>query len=134
MNEAQSRSPDELERDIARTRAAIDRTLTILQDKVSPAAVVDRALRSTREGGAEFASSVGRTARDNPVPLALLGISLGWLMLSNRDRGYQREAVRNHGNGSRGPKPSIRNIYLHGRNHRHCVDRISDARFVVWWR
>lgn len=93
MNEAQSRSPDEVERDIERTRADIDRTLTILQDKISPAAVMDRALRSTRESGGEFAASVGRTARDNPVPLALLGISLAWLMLSNRDRGYQRETV-----------------------------------------
>jgi len=93
MNEAQSRSPDELERDIARTRADIDRTLTILQDRVSPTAIVDRAMRSTSEGGVEFASSLGRTVRDNPVPLTLLGISLGWLMLSNRDRGYQREAV-----------------------------------------
>jgi len=87
MNDMHSRSPDELERDIERTRTDIDRTLSALQNSVSPAAVLDRTLRSTREGGGQFAASIGRTVRDNPVPLALLGVSLAWLMISSRDSG-----------------------------------------------
>lgn len=85
MSETQYRSPEELEQDIRRTRSEIDRTLSALQGSLSPVAVLDRAVRTTRDGGGVFVDYFGRAVRDNPIPLALLGVSLTWLVLSSRN-------------------------------------------------
>lgn len=84
MKNYRDMSPDEIEQDIARTRAHIDRTLDVLTARLSPGNMVDQALRTARETGGEFTLNLGRTIRDNPVPTALLGVGLGWLMLAGR--------------------------------------------------
>jgi hypothetical protein len=84
-------SPDEIEQDIAKTRAHIDRTLDVLTARLSPGALVDQALQTARDTGGEFTLNLGRTIRENPVPAALVGIGVGWLMLAGRrsgDGGY----------------------------------------------
>lgn len=83
-------APEEIQRDLEATRSEISRTLQALQDRMSLGSVIDQAIGTMRSGGADFAGNVGRTARDNPVPLALLGVGLTWLMMSERAsrRGY----------------------------------------------
>jgi hypothetical protein len=52
--------------------------------------------RRREGGGAEFGRNLAGTVRGNPVPVALLGIGLAWLMLADwrgpdgRRRGYGR--------------------------------------------
>lgn len=87
MSEPRMRPPEEIEREINRTRADIDRTLTALQLQLSPAALLDRLLRSTRESGGAYVTQLARAARDNPVPVALIGLSLAWLLVADRRRG-----------------------------------------------
>jgi hypothetical protein len=41
---------------------------------------MDEVLSYTKHGGAHFASNLGHTITANPLPAALLGISLAWLM------------------------------------------------------
>ena len=62
-------SPEEIERDIERTRADISRTMNDLQQRLSPSALIGEtlgsaavgsALRSARSGTADFATSLGR--------------------------------------------------------------------------
>ena len=77
------RSPAEIERDIQVTRAEIDRTLDRLERKLSPGHLLDTAL----DGGGAFATNLGRTARDNPLPVMLLGCSLAWLAFGPRSPG-----------------------------------------------
>lgn len=84
-------SPDEIEQDIASTRAHIDQTLDVLTARLSPSGLVDQAIRTARDTGGEFTLNLGRTIRENPVPTALLGLGVGWLMLAGRkprDGGY----------------------------------------------
>ncbi len=91
MKNYRDMSPDEIEQDIAGTRAHIDRTLDVLTARLSPSGLVDQALRTARDTGGEFTLNLGRTIRENPVPTALLGLGLGWLMLAGRkpgDGGY----------------------------------------------
>lgn len=83
MTQAQ-KSPEQIERQIASTRADIDQTISALQDKLSPGQLLDQALGYVKEGGGELAGNFGRTVRENPVPLALMGASLAWLMISSR--------------------------------------------------
>jgi len=72
------RSPEEIEREINELRAQISDTLDAVQRKLSPGQILDQALNYARDGG-EFAARIGRGMRDNPLPAALFGLSLGWL-------------------------------------------------------
>ena len=82
-------SPDQLEREIAQTRAEIGRKLTLLQDRLSPRHVAGRVAGSVGEQGSVFARNLGAALRDNPVPALLLGIGLCWLMLASRHNGHE---------------------------------------------
>jgi ElaB/YqjD/DUF883 family membrane-anchored ribosome-binding protein len=91
------RSSAEIEREVESTRARLTGTLEELRDRASPGQLFEQALDYAREsGGPEFARNLGRQVRDNPLPLLLIGVGVGWLMLSgNRpagrsDRDYQR--------------------------------------------
>jgi ElaB/YqjD/DUF883 family membrane-anchored ribosome-binding protein len=86
-----SRAAAELEREIAQTRAHIDVTLEAIQEKLSPGRLLDRALDYTKENGGAFAGNFGRSVRDNPLPIALLSIGLGWLMLAGGKPRYASE-------------------------------------------
>lgn len=81
------RTPEEIESEIAMTRAEMDDTLDALQRKLSPGQILDQALAYVRSGPGEFASNFTGTIKQNPVPVALLGISLGWLMMAGRNGG-----------------------------------------------
>lgn len=75
---------DGIERDLARTRSRLDATLDELQQKLSPGELMDQAVTYLKEGGGmEFGHNLGRSVRDNPIPVALIGIGLGWLVVAN---------------------------------------------------
>lgn len=93
MNEHEHKSADEIEREIRGTEAEIERTLDLLQHKVSPGALVDTLLRTSRENGAEFAANFGRSVRDNPLPITLIGTGLAWLLLSGRGNGRDHQRM-----------------------------------------
>ncbi|GAB2786146.1 hypothetical protein GCM10027040_10280 [Halomonas shantousis] len=92
-----NRNPDEIESDIRQTRSHLDETLSDLQQMFDPQTVVNSAYDYVRRGGAnEFASNLGRTIKQNPVPALLIGIGVGWLMFaSNRSSTATRDSSRN---------------------------------------
>ena len=79
------RSPDEIMDEMERTRAEMDTTLTAIELRLSPGQLFDQGLHYLRSsGGAEFFSNLGGSAKQNPMPVALVGIGLAWLMASGR--------------------------------------------------
>jgi gas vesicle protein len=83
-----SADTNRIERDLEHTRARLDSTLDALQQKLSPGQMVDEAMNWFREGnGAEFGRNFGRNVRDNPIPVALIGIGVGWLLIGGGRRG-----------------------------------------------
>ena len=73
------RDPDEIRREIARTRAEMDDTVDELGERLSPGRLVDDVwARFRRAGGL---SAIGETVRDHPVPVALMGLGLAWLAI-----------------------------------------------------
>ncbi len=79
----QTKTPAQLEAEIAETRADIDNTLDALQQRLSPGQLIDQAIAYARTSAPrEFASNLSATVRNNPVPVTLLGIGLAWLMIS----------------------------------------------------
>jgi ElaB/YqjD/DUF883 family membrane-anchored ribosome-binding protein len=76
---------EHIERDLGRTRARLDANIDTLQQKFAPGDLVDQAVNYFKEGGGmEFGRDLGRSVRANPLPIALIGVGLGWLMLSGK--------------------------------------------------
>lgn len=79
------RQPQQIEADIQRTRNALDATLRALETRLSPDGLVDRGIDYLRHSGAkQYADNLGAAAKQEPLPLALVGIGLAWLMASGR--------------------------------------------------
>jgi hypothetical protein len=80
--------PDEILAEIERRRSDIDDTLQAIERKLTPGQLVDQGLDYLRHSGArEFASNLGNSVKDNPLPVALVGIGLAWLMVGSRADG-----------------------------------------------
>ncbi|WP_037088534.1 DUF3618 domain-containing protein [Neorhizobium vignae] len=71
----------EIEREISEDRRRIEERLDAIQQRMSPGQLVDEVLAYAKSsGGAEYASNLGAAVKNNPIPMALMGVSLAWLM------------------------------------------------------
>ena len=98
-----SKSADEVQREVRQSRAEVEDALEAIQDRLSPSQMFDQAVNYLRgSGGNEFMRNLGATVRDNPVPVALLGTGLAWLMLSRARprRPYDQDEDRPGGYGA----------------------------------
>lgn len=78
---------DQIEQDLARTRARMDSRLDELQDHLSPKQMLNDAFAYFRGGeGADFTQDLVARAKANPMPVALVGVGLAWLMASHHSR------------------------------------------------
>jgi hypothetical protein len=75
---------DQLEREADRARAQVTDTLEELLSRISPGRVMDQLVDYTWDGPvAKFLRNLGRDIRENPLPLALMGVGVAWLMMKN---------------------------------------------------
>ena len=82
---------DQIERDLAQTRARMDRRLDELGDRLQPNQLVNDALAQVTGGdGADFAQTLIAKAKANPVPAALAGIGIAWLLASSQNKAVRR--------------------------------------------
>jgi ElaB/YqjD/DUF883 family membrane-anchored ribosome-binding protein len=87
-HDEESRRPEEIEDDIERTRAEVSSTIDAIQSKLTPGQLMDQAVEYFRHSGpADFGANLGNTVRDNPMPVALIGVGLAWLMMSGQRSG-----------------------------------------------
>ncbi|HEV7298657.1 MAG TPA: DUF3618 domain-containing protein [Tepidisphaeraceae bacterium] len=85
-------SAEAIRRDIDRTRADMDETVDALQDRLKPRHLLDDVLDAFRgsgssSGGSDSFKDVGSKVLDklkeNPVPAALIGAGITWLLMDN---------------------------------------------------
>ncbi|MFX0544446.1 hypothetical protein ACEWPL_002745 [Roseovarius sp. S1116L3] len=86
-----AKSSDEIEREIERERAGLKDSINDLQDRFSLDGAFQQLGDQFREHGGEFGRSVARSARENPVALALTGAGLAWLMFGNNRKSERRD-------------------------------------------
>jgi len=80
------RSPDEILAEIERTRSELDSTLSAIEHRLTPGQLVDQGLDYLRHSGAnEFVQNLGGSVKHNPMPVALVGIGLAWLMATGKN-------------------------------------------------
>jgi hypothetical protein len=74
-----AKSSAELERDVRRSRAQVEEALHELRDRLSPGEWVDQIAHY----GGTFTRGLGQIAKHNPVPVALVGVGLAWILLGS---------------------------------------------------
>jgi hypothetical protein len=122
---------DSVERDLDETRSRLGTHLSQLEDRLSPGQVLDDLMAYFRGSeGAAFGHNLLESMRANPMPAALTGIGLAWLMASNpRPQADTNPSSADKNRSSRvrvyssGPRD-----YHYGRDdHDATMSRLQDA-------
>lgn len=86
--------------EIERTRAGLGETVDAIQERLSPRNLKDQAKDKVKEAtvgrAREARSGIVDTVRANPLPVAITGIGLGWLLM-----GARRQDAPRHGDDVR---------------------------------
>jgi hypothetical protein len=89
-----NRSSEEVEADVEASRSELDRNVAALKEKLTPGQLLDEAREMMGAGGRQVASKFVEQAKQNPMPLAVMGVGLAWLMASNRSGSAPAEPRR----------------------------------------
>ena len=88
-----NKSAAELEREVEAQRAEVEQNLDQLQNRLSPGQLMDQLFDYAKNGnGAEFTRNLGRSMRDNPIPVALMGVGMAWLMAGGGSTSHDRRS------------------------------------------
>ena len=88
---AEGSDVERIERDLSGTRARLGAIIDALRRRLAPGEVADRAIAYAKgSGGGAFGRNLAGTVRDRPVPVALLGAGIAWLMLTDWRSGRRR--------------------------------------------
>lgn len=80
-----NRSSAEIEQEVEASRAQLDRNVEALKEKMTPGQLLDEAMNSLGGAGQQVASRLFDQVKQNPMPLAVVGLGLAWLVASNKD-------------------------------------------------
>lgn len=81
MDDLQEKSAADIQREIDVDRQRIGARIDAIQERMSPGQLVDEVLAYAKgSGGGEYARDLGKSHKANPLPVALIGVSLAWLM------------------------------------------------------
>jgi hypothetical protein len=86
MNGTDTRTKAEIERELESERAKLAASLEMLQHRFSVEGMARQFVDQASRHGGEFAQSLTRAAKENPVALALTGIGLAWMMYGDSAR------------------------------------------------
>jgi hypothetical protein len=85
----------EVEREVEASRQDLDRTVEALKEKMTPGQLFDEASRAMGGAGNQILAKFVEQAKENPMPLAVMGLGLAWLMSSqNKPRAQSYGAYR----------------------------------------
>ncbi len=93
LNASSGRSSREIRSEIDRTRADMDETFAALDSKLTPSQIGMELWHLFKGGSSAGASKLWRIAREHPMPAAVIGLGLGWLLVESskgdsRDEDY----------------------------------------------
>jgi ElaB/YqjD/DUF883 family membrane-anchored ribosome-binding protein len=127
MSQDGRRRSDEIEDEIFQARARLDETLHQIEKRLSPEQLMNMTYDYLRHGGAErIASNLSRTVKDNPLPVMVTGIGLGWLLLAQRQSQHEpaHESLPRHAGY---PGSTMPQSHLPGEDMRGEHESVSGA-------
>lgn len=89
------KAPEQIQEEIERTRSDMTSKWSALEQKLSPRQVASDLFDMAREriiGSGNGTSHMIEMIKQNPIPVALIGIGLGWMVFSGRSTGRARYA------------------------------------------
>lgn len=87
----------ELEREVEDARGRIDRTVDALKDKMQPREMFDEATRMMGGASNKVLTTAVDQLRENPIPIALIGLGVAWLAISQTRRSSTAGAYQGSG-------------------------------------
>jgi len=92
---------EQLEQDVDHTRGRIEDTLEQLRTRLRPGSLVEDALGfASDNGGGELVRSLGQQVSANPLPVALMGVGVAWLIIAQNRSSAGAGARQDSLNGS----------------------------------
>jgi len=88
-----SKPVDDIEADIAHTRAEMSETLQALEEKLDPQRLLNKGMDAVRETISWGSSDLGDKLLRNPAPVALFALGIGWFLLSKGRKADAAEPV-----------------------------------------
>lgn len=76
----------EIEREVEDARGRVDRTVEALKDKMQPRELFDEATRMMGGTSNKVLTTAVEQLRENPIPIALIGLGIAWLAISQTRR------------------------------------------------
>jgi len=89
-------SSAQLEREVEAQRSQVESRIDEIKERLSIGQLIDEAMAYTKDGGGAFASNLGTTISNNPLPATLLGVSLAWLIAGQNKPAPQPAAHLRH--------------------------------------
>lgn len=83
LGAGRGRSSEDIRSDIDRTRSNMDETFAALDSKLTPSQIGLEVWNLFKGGSSAGASKLWRVAREHPMPAAVIGLGLGWLLVDS---------------------------------------------------
>ncbi len=108
LNASSGQSSREIRSEIDRTRADLDETFAALDSKLTPSQIGLELWHLFKGGSSAGAGKLWRVAREHPMPAAVIGLGLGWLLVESSKKedvrtadygSYRAGYVGNYGSG-----------------------------------
>src|SRR5215813_2276036 len=93
MQQMNTMSSAQLERETEECRAKVEQTMGELKAKLTPGQLVDELLAQTKDGGGRFVSNLGDQITANPMPVTLIGAGLAWFLFAKNKANQNGHAV-----------------------------------------
>jgi hypothetical protein len=87
ISDDDERTAREIRDDIRRTRAQMDATVDAIEERLSPAELAHEAWGLFRGGSGSSVNRVWRIARQHPMPTAIIGVGLAWMVYESASGG-----------------------------------------------
>ncbi|MDZ4370610.1 MAG: DUF3618 domain-containing protein [Phenylobacterium sp.] len=81
-----TRTPADVEREVEDARGRLDRTVEALKDKMQPQELFDEATKMMSQTSDKVLTTAVEQLRENPIPIALIGLGVAWLALGRTSR------------------------------------------------
>lgn len=81
MENSTEKTSADIQREIDADRERIGSRIDAIQERMSPGQLIDEVMAYAKgSGGGEYVSNLGQAVKTNPIPVALMGVGLAWLM------------------------------------------------------
>src|SRR3546814_11695846 len=75
---------DTMEEEVGSMRRSVGEKAEHLRERMSSSDLMESILEFARSNGGAIASGVGRTVREHPVQIVMIGAGIAWLAISSR--------------------------------------------------